>query len=324
MKKLLLVFVVFFITSCSVGSYIPHVINNFGTQTTVVLDKANFRFVRNVEVIIDVHNTDLSLADVEKSAYGALLKEANLSGSQVLINVVIEEIRRESMGFWRAVFGFPNCYQYVAARATIIEFINETQGNQLQVQEPEVKINTTVADTDSIENIEYTWIDLGLSVKWATCNIGASTPEEYGDYFAWGEIENDEQYNKNSYTCKTNRSQLDSTQDAATAQWKHPWRMPTNAEMQELKDKCKWLWLKVNGVYGYKVVGDNGNSIFLPANGYYMNKNNIYQGTDGFYWSSNISKISSDEAYSFEFDSSNFSSFSRSRYHGMGIRAVHP
>ena len=126
MRKLSVLLVVAIIAaSCAVGTYHPYARNNFGAQSTVVLDKANFRVVRDVEAIVDVNNTRLSRADVASSAYGELLRKAQLTGSQVLINVVIEEVRRESTNIFRLLFGFPKRVQHVAARATIIEFLDE-------------------------------------------------------------------------------------------------------------------------------------------------------------------------------------------------------
>lgn len=104
------------LSSCGVGVYYPYAHNVFGAQTTVHLDKANFRVVRDVEAVVEIKNTKLSRSSVEKSAYGQLLRNARLTGSQVLINVVIEEIRRDNGS---------NSFQYVAARATIIEFLDE-------------------------------------------------------------------------------------------------------------------------------------------------------------------------------------------------------
>ena len=120
-------------TGCAVGTYYPHAQNNFGAQSKVVLDNANFRVVRDVEAIVDINNTRLSRADAANSAYGELLRKAKLTGSQVLINVVIEEVRRESGGFFRLLFGMPKRVQHVAARATIIEFLDEN-GNPIMSQ----------------------------------------------------------------------------------------------------------------------------------------------------------------------------------------------
>lgn len=101
-------------TSCK-GIYLPYATNHFGAQSQVVLNQANFRVVRNVEVVVDFDNTNMRRAEAEKSAYGELLREAQLTGSQVLINVVIEEVLRKGL----------HRHQYVAARATIIEFLDE-------------------------------------------------------------------------------------------------------------------------------------------------------------------------------------------------------
>lgn len=148
MRKITILLVVAFIaTSCSIGTYLPYARNNFGAQSTVVLDKANFRVVRDVEAIVDVNNTRLSRADVASSAYGELLRKAQLTGSQVLINVVIEEVRRESAGFFRLLFGMPKRVQHVAARATIIEFLDEN-GNPT-ISEPYKNISSLSSSQES-------------------------------------------------------------------------------------------------------------------------------------------------------------------------------
>ena len=122
---ILLAAVLGMLTSCGVGVYYPNAHNVFGAQTTVHLDKANFRVVRDVEAVVEVKNTNLSRSSVEKSAYGQLLRNAKLTGSQVLINVVIEEVQRASGGLFRWAYRVPKIAQYVAARATIIEFLDE-------------------------------------------------------------------------------------------------------------------------------------------------------------------------------------------------------
>ena len=145
----------------------------------------------------------------------------------------------------------------------------------------------------------YGWVDLGLSVKWATCNVGATSPEEYGAYFAWGETTTKSNYsNSNCPTYGLSISQLQSQgyidsegnlnpqYDAARANWGGSWRMPTESEMQELRDKCTWTWTTYNGVKGYNVKGPNGNSIFLPAAGYRYGSSLDSAGSRGSYWSS--------------------------------------
>ena len=153
MRKVSILLVVALIaTSCAVGTYHPYAQNNFGAQSTVVLDKANFRVVRDVEAIVDVNNTNLSRADVASSAYGELLRKAQLTGSQVLINVVIEEVRRESAGFFRLLFGMPKRVQHVAARATIIEFLDENGNPTVSESYRPSNTHTTTVTTQPIKN----------------------------------------------------------------------------------------------------------------------------------------------------------------------------
>ena len=142
-------------------------------------------------------------------------------------------------------------------------------------------------------------VDLGLSVKWANCNIGANSPEEYGNYFAWGDIETKSDFYENN--CITygkdsgqlisygfvDRNILKPRYDAAAMNWENNWRLPTQIEMQELVDNCTWTWITQNGVYGCLVTGTNGNSIFLPATGYRVfDQPAIYAERFGYYWTS--------------------------------------
>ena len=154
-------------------------------------------------------------------------------------------------------------------------------------------------------------VDLGLSVKWAACNVGAGKPEEAGDYFAWGETEPKASYTKDNYKwydsngkltkyCPNpeygtvdNKTILDPEDDAATVNLGSTWRTPTRAEWQELIDNCEWTWTTYNGMNGYNVAsrkkGYEGVSIFLPAAGSYRGTLE-YFGKRGIWWSSNCSK----------------------------------
>lgn len=129
------------------------------------------------------------------------------------------------------------------------------------------------ATTTSGSIAGHEWVDLGLSVKWATCNVGASKPSSYGNYYAWGETTTKSTYTEeNSKTWgKSIGSNIagNATYDAARANWGDTWRLPTAAEFQELLDKCTWTWTTQGGNNGYRVTGPNGNSIFLPAAGIY-------------------------------------------------------
>lgn len=138
-------------------------------------------------------------------------------------------------------------------------------------------------------------VDLGLSVNWANCNVGASEPQEDGYYFAWGEVEPKDYYSLNNYKYYSNGSFVDigsdisgTEYDAATHNMGNGWRMPTKAEYDELIDKCEWKFVTYRRVRGWKVTGPSGNSIFLPASGYMLNDWNEDVSIDGYYWSSNI------------------------------------
>lgn len=168
----------FMLASCGVGTYNPYAQNNFGAQTKVEINQANFRVVRDVEAIVSVNNTNLSRSSVEKSAYGQLLRNAKLTGSQVLINVVIEEIRRESGGFFRWLLGFPKRVQYVAARATIIEFLDENgnprvsipyNSTQLENKQPivhNVQLNNSSAQYDESSNLNSQITDVVVDLSY--------------------------------------------------------------------------------------------------------------------------------------------------------------
>lgn len=114
-------------------------------------------------------------------------------------------------------------------------------------------------------------VDLGLSVRWAACNVGADTPTGFGGYYAWGETEEKMEYTRGNYT-DINPSRKDmsicGTQwDAAYVKWGGSWRMPTYDELEELVEICSWKWTTTDGINGYQVTGPNGKSIFLPAGG---------------------------------------------------------
>ncbi|MGM9817593.1 MAG: hypothetical protein ACI30B_01265 [Paludibacteraceae bacterium] len=171
----------------------------------------------------------------------------------------------------------------------------------------------------------HAYVDLGLSVKWATCNVGATAPEGYGDYFAWGEIEpkttydwstykygsdydeltkycNKVSYVKDSFT--DDKTVLDPEDDAARANWGGAWRMPTIGEWEELLDNCTWTTVWCNGVSGYKVTSKiNGNSIFLPAAGYRYDDDLYDAGNYGSYWSSSLDSDNPFRAWYVDFDS---------------------
>ena len=170
-------------------------------------------------------------------------------------------------------------------------------------------------------------VDLGLpsGLKWATCNIGATTPEDYGNYYAWGETATKSEYtDQNSVTYGQQISDFsgNAQYDAARANWGGSWRMPTEAEMKELRDNCTWTWTTQSNVYGYRVTGSNGNSIFLPAAGNYNGSSHNRVGEYGYYWSSTPDESDTYTAYYLYFLSENQDVRWDNRYYGQTVRPV--
>lgn len=197
----------------------------------------------------------------------------------------------------------------------------------------------------SVDTHEY--VDLGLpsGTLWATMNIGANAPEEYGDYFAWGETTPKEIYDWSTYQWCTGRwnkmtkyctvtthgdngftdgkTELDPEDDAATANWGSNWCMPTKEQQDELRTKCTWTWTTSNGVNGY-LVSKNGKSIFLPAAGYHfgVQLEPYSTGNQGYYWSRTLYPTKSYQADYFWFYSSNVDWYYGDRNTGYTVRAV--
>lgn len=187
---------------------------------------------------------------------------------------------------------------------------------------------------------QYEYVDMGFpsGVKWATCNVGATTPDGYGEHYAWGEIETKEEYTWQNGNCLTYGKKLDDISgnpeyDVATAKWGEKWRMPRLQDMYELITQSDWIWAKVNGVNGWNVVSKiNGNHIFLPAAGFMNTIAASYQGTEGvldqnkwgYYWTSTpyddeqIDK----EACGFVLSSGGYQTEVGLRYSGFSIRPV--
>ena len=203
--------------------------------------------------------------------------------------------------------------------------------------------SVTVVDANGHE-----YVDLGLTsgTLWATMNVGASSPSDYGDYFAWGEVSG---YNngKNSFSWSTykycngssnsmtkyctsgsygnvdNKTELELSDDAARHNWGGSWRMPSYAQFKELYSECTWTWTTLDGVSGYRVSSKkNANSLFLPAAGYRSTSLN-YAGSDGYYWSRSLYESNSSGAYELYVNSSNFGpSYYYYRCYGQTVRPV--
>ena len=225
---------------------------------------------------------------------------------------------------------------YVRTYATN-EAGNTSYGSRIEFK----TISTVLSEPSGNEN-GYEYVDLGLSVKWATCNIGATTPEKFGDYFAWGETTSKADYRwdtykwcniadttltkycvSNKYGIVDNTITLDPTDDAATILWKGKWRMPTDEEWAELRTECTWYWTTKNYINGYKIVGKNGNSIFLPAAGYQLNEDSNEKKTSGYYSSASLYVDLSQYAHSIFFNAKLIDKYYNGRFCGQSVRPVY-
>ena len=203
---------------------------------------------------------------------------------------------------------------------------------------------------ESNDNLEY--VDLGLpsGTLWANCNIGATVPEGYGNYYSWAEIEKKELYKWDTYKyCNESGNQLtkycndpefgnegfsdnltilESGDDAAIALLGNEWCMPTKEQMAELINNCTWKWTGHNGVNGFEVTGSNGNSIFLPAGGMRHDNGNTVSVEHGYYWLNSFDTGNPTNAWNFmigaDLDVIGNSTATAERYIGFSVRPVHP
>ena len=210
----------------------------------------------------------------------------------------------------------------------------------------------TIADVNSIidiilgshsqqENHDYVNLGLPSGTLWATMNVGACSPEDYGDYFAWGETTSKQVYEfetykwynntyytytkyciSSSYGTVDNKTELDPEDDAATLNWGPSWRMPTQEQIQELINNCSRQWKSLNGVGGIVVTGPNGNTLFLPAAGYRLNGSVYNAGTYGYVWSRTLSASKTYNACSLIFNPGELYLEDFVRIAGFTVRAV--
>lgn len=210
-----------------------------------------------------------------------------------------------------------------------------------------VKYSVEQVESITFEEEElYEYVDLGLpsGTLWATCNVGATSPEEYGDYFAWGETQPKEDYSWSTYkycegTMNTmtkyctrsnvgtldNKTELEPMDDAATANWGVEWQMPSVEQLEELinSNYTTTTWTTLNDVYGWMIVSkQNGNRVFLPAAGYRYDTSLKGVGSGGRYWSRSLYTSNSSGGRGLYFDSSKVSTGDYDRCDGRSVRPV--
>ena len=182
--------------------------------------------------------------------------------------------------------------------------IRRNRPNSIKPQKPVERPTPTRTGT------KHDYADLGLSVKWATCNVGATKPSDFGNYYAWAEIKPKSDYSEKNYVYHNDEGQyyvfdndIEGTEDdAAHMAWKGSWRLPTKKEWDELSNNCYWEWTTKDGHNGYLITSSNGNSIFLPAAGGYIG-NKLSHIEMGLYWSSKQMENLVSGAYGFHFNS---------------------
>ena len=254
------------------------------TQIDKAIDEQNFqrgKFTESQMVrigqILNVSNVVVGDINIVAGQYNVDVR---------VINVQSGTIQAAEGATWTSGTSYRNMMKGIA----------EKLANKIAINPQSTTSSSSVSQVNKINGHEY--VDLGLSVKWATCNFGATSSEEYGTYMT---------YDKALEACKY---------------WGGSWRLPTKNEMQELVDFCSWTWTTQNGVKGYKVTGPNGNSIFLPAAGYRVGSSLISAGSYGAYWSSTPSGSDSRVAYGLGFYSSRQNMSNGDRSLGQGVRPV--
>ena len=229
-------------------------------------------------------------------------------------------LRQLSRRTWLVV-GF--CLFAIVFSVYFLFDVRSDSGVVISDSSEELTDNTAIPGT--INGHDY--VDLGLpsGLKWATCNVGASYPEEYGNYYAWGEIQTKSEYTKeNSLTYGKNIGNIsgNSRYDVARSEWGSSWRLPTKVEIDELREKCKWEWSCVNGNMGYRVTGPNGNFIFLPAAGFRDGMSLNKQGSFAYFWLGTSNGSYRDDALILYFGTNGVNWGVSHRYSGHSVRPV--
>lgn len=208
--------------------------------------------------------------------------------------------------------GFSSCMQH--DKDDLEPRVEDPDNNNPQEDDPQ--------GADGIEAI-----DLGLSVKWASCNIGATSPEDIGDYYAWGETSTKRSYTDSNWQNEGVFSGADiidiigTKYDVAHTKWGNGWRMPLKSEFQEMVDRCTYVVTTKNGAKVAKITGPNGNFIYMPLGGEIEDRTTISKGQAGYYWSG-TKELNQPKCFIVDASYMWANVFLRHSY-GANIRAVH-
>ena len=313
-----------------------------GTPGYAPIEQANYRDSKDFPVTMDIYALGGTM-------YKMLTGKRPPKASEVLNDGLPDKPSSVSSETWAAVKAAMepvrknrpqtiDAWMQLLASATSNVNDRDSENDEQTVVAEVTEVSVPQHKQTSGNHNGHAWVDLGLSVKWATCNIGADSPDDYGDYFAWGENRPKSRYDwYNCFDCidgkwngrwgiyniggKTSISPT-SGHDTARENWGGSWRMPTDAEFEELCKKCEWTWTFQGGHEGYKVTGPNGNSIFLPAAGWRDGTGTGNGGEGGYYWSSTLSSSYFGNARTLYFNSSyHYTSYDGRRV-GRSVRPV--
>ena len=217
---------------------------------------------------IEIDKNQISLSENEQEI--EIVVKSNINVETVISNDWITDIGKENNGDFNYTQKLKvSAFSGRVSRSAVIKFKSQSYKWSI-IKE------VTITQAKEIKYIAGKEVDLGLSVLWSDINLGATTPESFGEYFAWGETKPKEQYSKDNYMHYDHsmNQYLDigedisgTKYDAAHVNLGNGWRMPSNTELQELIKNCEWEWVKSGNTLGYKITGKNGNYIFLPAGG---------------------------------------------------------
>ena len=305
--------------------------NNSGDErgAVVTFENKNYRLISNISIkqsltpYIEIEKNQISLSENEQEI--EIVVKSNISVKTTITNDWITDIGIENNGDFNYTQKLKvSAFSGRVSRSAVVTFKSQSYKWNL-------KKEATITQTKEIKYVAGNAIDLGLSVLWSDINLGATTPESFGEYFAWGETKPKEQYSKDNYMHYDHsmNQYLDigedisgTKYDAAHVNLGNGWRMPSNTELQELIKNCEWEWVKSGNTLGYKITGKNGNYIFLPAGGRILYSTVSSQNEWTEYWSSSERQKYKGDAYLLVENGYNPIVISSDKIYGVPIRPV--
>ena len=305
--------------------------NNSGDErgAVVTFENKNYRLISNISIkqsltpYIEIEKNQISLSENEQEI--EIVVKSNISVKTTITNDWITDIGIENNGDFNYTQKLKvSAFSGRVSRSAVVTFKSQSYKWNL-------KKEATITQTKEIKYVAGNAIDLGLSVLWSDINLGATTPESFGEYFAWGETKPKEQYSKDNYMHYDHsmNQYLDigedisgTKYDAAHVNLGNGWRMPSNTELQELIKNCEWEWVKSGNTLGYKITGKHGNYIFMPAGGciFYSTVSSQNEWTE--YWSSSERQKYKGDAYLLVENGYNPTVISSDKIYGVPIRPV--